>query len=50
MNFHYQLDIDTDVDSYQGEIPNYKNADISPVVGAFAIATKGHFYELNPAI
>ena len=46
MNFHYQLDIDVD----QNEIPNYGNADISPVVGAFAIATKGHFYELNPTI
>jgi len=26
------------------------NADISPIIGAFAIATKGHFYDISPTI
>lgn len=30
--------------------PNYGNADVSPVVGALAIATKGHFYHVSPFI
>jgi hypothetical protein len=30
--------------------PVYGSADISPIFGAFAIATKGHFLETNPDI
>lgn len=30
--------------------PYYGNADVSPVVGALAIATKGHFYHAAPSI
>jgi len=51
MRFHYQPDLSPNLTfSSDTNKTDYGSADISPIYGAFAIATKGHFFEINPAI
>jgi hypothetical protein len=50
MNFHYQPDLSPNLTFTHGKKHDYGSADVSPIYGAFAISTKGHFFETNPAI